>query len=159
MKVPIELRRSSPREVTLSGLGRAHITIAVVLLAAAPILGTLVYVFGRGVPPAIALTLFLGLGAVGAALVGSLRRQRELLSSGRAAVARVTSSRKVNQGKHQGQEVSYEFTILSGAMRTGKYYVEKNSPAPGAALIVLYEAENPSRSVRYPPSLVRLPRT
>jgi hypothetical protein len=95
--------------------------------------------------------------AVSALLSAALRRQWSLLAHGRPAQATVTQTKRGVPGvKTAASRVHYEFRILSGARRTGQYYVEKGAPPAGAALTVLYDPENPRRNSSYPLSLVRL---
>jgi hypothetical protein len=156
MMIPVELRRSVPREVELSAPGRLLMAAAVVLLAAAPIVSTGLYVTADNAPIWAGPAFFLGLCSAGVALMKVLHRQRELLSSGRAVVARVTATRKVHRSHgHQGIEIRHEFAVLSGARQTGRFDVTTKPPAPGSEIIVLYDAETPSRSSRYPLPLVR----
>ncbi len=89
-------------------------------------------------------------------LVRELRRQASLLSSGRAALGRVTESRRVYRHDHRAYRVEYQFSILSGATRTGHHDLNKKPPAVGSPLIVLYDPDEPCHSARYPLSLVRV---
>ncbi len=89
-------------------------------------------------------------------LVRELRQQAYMLSNGRAALGRVTESRRVYKRDHRAYRIDYEFTILSGARRSGRYEIVKNPPTTGAPLIILYDPDQPRRSRRYPLSLVRL---
>jgi len=112
----------------------------------------------KGVPlwvfPVVALGLALGTAPI--ALV--LRSQRRLLEEGRPALARVTQCRRTQSSGHSRTRVQYEFRILSGAIRTGSYEVEKNPPAAGSTLTVIYHREEPRRNARYPLPLVRTAR-
>lgn len=87
-----------------------------------------------------------------------VRRQRALLSEGRAAAAVVTKVRK-----HQGskgasyREIFYEFPVLAGTKVTGKAVA--TSPADvGGTIAVVYHPEQPTRNRPYPFSLVTLDR-
>ena len=77
-----------------------------------------------------------------------LRSQRQLLSEGRAALARVT---KHHRGEH-GKSYEYEFTTLAGRKVTGKSGPGK-SPAVGSSVWVLYDPDNPRGNAVYPFSL------
>jgi hypothetical protein len=48
--------------------------------------------------------------------------------------------------------VKYEFTALSGALRTGSFSCQ-NRLEPGTATVILYDPDNPRRAGRYPLSL------
>lgn len=100
--------------------------------------------------PIVALPLAFG----GLGLGWSIRRQLNLLSEGRPALARVTGSKRSHHGKHR---VQYEFRNLSGALVHGSYEAGKPAP-PGATLVVLYDRDNPRRAARYPLPLARLAR-
>jgi hypothetical protein len=104
------------------------------------------------VPAAVAIAL--AAGSVPIAIV--LRRQRHLLENGRAALARVTGTKKV-QHSHTGDwRIDYEWTLLSGARARGRYDTTKRPPDAGSALPILYDPDQPRHSVRYPLRLVRL---
>jgi len=109
----------------------------------------------KGVPLWVfpVVSLGLALGAAPMALV--LRAQRRLLEEGRPALARVRQCRRTQSSGHSRTRVHYEFRILSGATRTGSFEVEKNPPATGSTLTVIYHREEPRRNARYPLSLVR----
>ncbi len=88
-------------------------------------------------------------------LARGLRKQRAMLENGRAARAWVTRCERAHKGEHRVQRVHYEFKVLSGALRTGHYDVQRHPPEVGSALTVLYDPDEPQRSARYPLSLVR----
>jgi hypothetical protein len=88
-----------------------------------------------------------------------LRRQRRLLSSGRAALARVLSTEKLKGRDEAVWRVRYEWQLLKGTMHRGKYEAKKNPPAPGALIPIVYDREEPRRNARYPLPLVRITRT
>jgi hypothetical protein len=84
------------------------------------------------------------------------RRQARLLAEGRPAVATVTKARRFVGGHAGAWFVTYEWTLLNGARRSGRYQVEKNPPTVGSTLVIVYDRDNPKRSVRYPAPLARL---
>ncbi len=89
--------------------------------------------------------------AVSAALIRHiLGRHRALLEHGRAALAQVTRVRKVSTGESKGYRVYYDYTVLSGARRTGRYHVSRKPPAVGSTLTVIYDRDEPQRSAPYP---------
>ncbi len=90
------------------------------------------------------------------ALAWRLRRQRELLSEGRPALARVTHSKKVVHQHGHLYRVYYQFQMLSGATRTGQFDVSRKPPPAGATLTIVYDPDDPDRQARYPLSLVRV---
>jgi hypothetical protein len=109
----------------------------------------------QGVPLWTAFAAPAGLLAGALLIAYRLRRQRWLLEEGRPAPARVTRTKKARAGSHAGHRVEFEFPILSGAVRTGRYDVSGNPPPAGAQLTILYDPDDPGRHVRYPLSLVR----
>ncbi len=105
-------------------------------------------------PPAMAF----GLGLIGFLITLPLRKQRRLLSEGRAAPGLVTQAGKVRRGPH-GQamgKIHYEFSLLSGAVVRGTAGPVKNPPDVDAVITVLYDAEEPAQNAVYPLTLVRL---
>ena len=157
MTIPPELLRSTPRQVGLTAAGRAALLAAGVLAAAAVGLGGLTY--AREVGP-IWLPPVAGAGLLALALVLwlSVRRQRELVASGRPAVARVLGTRRhVKHGGAEHYDVTVELRLLNGAVRTAS--IRQPRPmAPGADVIVLYDTERPARLAAYPLQLARCAR-
>lgn len=88
----------------------------------------------------------------------AVRRQRSLLSEGRAACAVVTAL-KGHKGSHGESHVqmTYEFPALAGRTVIGKAATGKDTQV-GASIVVVYHPEDPARSRPYPFSLVRLGR-
>jgi hypothetical protein len=89
-------------------------------------------------------------------LILLVRRQLNLLSYGRPAVAVVIRVDKKRSDHGPYWRVQYEWTLLSGATRRGSYTVRRTPPDVGSEIVILYERDNPSRSSKYPLSLVRL---
>ncbi len=234
---PPELQRSSPREVRLTGAGRALLTIFFIFLLAAPLVGVVLYakatadhalrreliaagLDGRAevtrrwmrkgdhpryfvdyVYEAEGRTLKgrldvrrsrwekFDLGSVlpvrylpldpqrhlvpgfegtlmplwipylvSGALAGSawlltlpLKSSRRLLSEGRPAPGVVLAHRKA---QHM-TVIRYAFATLSGAIVEGKTEAQKNPPAVGSLLCVLYEQDNARNNRAYPFSLYK----
>jgi hypothetical protein len=111
----------------------------------------------RPTPPAVAAAIPAG-GLLLASVVGVIiRRQRHLLSEGRAAMARVTSVKKTGSGKETKWKVHYEWQLLSGATRSGR--TDKSRPAAeGTFVPLVYDPDNPKRHAAWPLSLVRVAR-
>ena len=86
----------------------------------------------------------------------ALRRQKRLLEEGRAALAKVVTMKKVQRQHHSVYRVRYEFRTLSGGLAKGKAEVNKNVPAEGSEITVLYHPDDPEWNTRYPLSLVRV---
>jgi hypothetical protein len=110
----------------------------------------------EGVPFWIAPLAVAGCGLGSFLLVWKVRRERRLLSEGRAAVARVTRSKRVWRGKHRMNHVHYEFKVLSGAARTGWYETNRQPPPEGTEVVILYDPYDNRRQARYPMHLVRI---
>jgi hypothetical protein len=85
----------------------------------------------------------------------ALRRQWMLLAEGRPAQAQVTVSKKVRHQHGAHYQVSYEFRLMSGATRTGRYDSQKSPPASGTTIQVVYNPDRPEHSMPYPLALVR----
>jgi hypothetical protein len=87
-----------------------------------------------------------------------VRRQRTLLSEGRAARAVVTTVTK-NQGSHgeAHRAMTYTFPVLAGSTATGKAGTGKDTQI-GTSIFVVYDPENPAHNRPYPFSLVTLDR-
>jgi hypothetical protein len=110
----------------------------------------------RGFPiwtiPIVSLSLLLAAAAV----ARSVRRQWILLSEGRAAQARVISTKKVHRDhKRTAFRVSYEFQTLSGAKQTSRCEVGKTPPPIGTQIPIVYHRDKPQWSAAYPLQLVR----
>lgn len=90
-----------------------------------------------------------------AGLAYALRRESRLLAEGRAALARVTESKRIRYGQGSSTRIRYEFTLPGGSTRRGKYDANCAAPAAGATIVVLYDPEEPRRLGRYPLSLVK----
>jgi len=113
---------------------------------------------GERIPVVVAPVAFLSFAAGGVAIIFGTRRQMSLLSNGRPAIARVTGSRRIKGGTHgkrDVQRVAYEFRLLSGAVRTGRFETPRAAPQTGSEIVVLYDPDNPKRSRKYPLSLVK----
>jgi hypothetical protein len=105
--------------------------------------------------PAFVIPQALVLAAI--LLVVLIRRQSRLLSEGRAALATVMKAEKVVIKGKTTWRVHYEWMLLSGAKRTGRYKFEKKEPPPPGSLIpIVYDRDEPSRHAKYPLSLVRI---
>jgi hypothetical protein len=86
-----------------------------------------------------------------------VRRQSNLLTYGRPAVAVVTKVEKKRTDKGTVWRVHYEWTLLSGAKRRGRYkHGKKEPPAVGTTIPIVYDRDQPARNSRYPLSLVAL---
>ncbi len=93
--------------------------------------------------------------AVAAALIAFFRRQSSLLSHGRAALARVTKLEKKSSEYGTAWRVHYEWRLLSGAKRQGRYlHSGKQPPAVGTMIPIVYDRDQPLRHSKYPFRLV-----
>ncbi len=147
-----ELRRGESR-----GL-RAGARIAVRYVPSQPATNWLPGHEPRGVPLWVVPLVPTCALSAGLLLAYALRKQRAFLATGRAALARVTRHERAHKGEHGVDRVWYEFKVLSGAMRTGHYDVQRTPPEVGSTLIVLYDPDAPEKNVRYPLALVRTTR-
>jgi hypothetical protein len=68
-------------------------------------------------------------------------------------LAVVTGSRKVQHQHGAYFTVTYEFRLMSGAPRQGSFQAQKNPPAAGTRVLVIYDRERPEHNRRYPLAL------
>jgi hypothetical protein len=79
------------------------------------------------------------LGALG--IVARIRRQSQLLGYGRAALAVITKGEKKRSDEGTYWRVLYEWTLLSGGKRRGRYnHGKKQPPAVGTTIPILYDS-------------------
>ena len=102
------------------------------------------------------LAVFGGCGLVALCLMLLVKRQSNLLTYGRPALAIVRKVEKKKSDKGAYWRVQYEWTLLSGATRTGQYTQHKSPPEVGATIPIVYDRDQPSRSRKYPLSLVTI---
>jgi hypothetical protein len=150
--------RAIPREVRLTLAGRVIVALAAILFAAGVLAFPLLFVSARqaGAPPTwvpFVVSAALILLSVLCRLL--VNRERHLVSEGRAAPAIVTGHFK-RHSSHGGTHryIKYEYRLLSGAVMKGRMSVGK-LPAPGSVICVLYDPNEPRRTSRCPPTLVR----
>jgi hypothetical protein len=106
-----------------------------------------------------AFVLPAGAVLVALALAAQIRRQSRLLTYGRPAVATVTKVEKKRSDKGTYWRVHYEWTLLSGGKRQGRYnHGKKLPPAVGTTIPIVYDRDQPSRHGKYPLSLVAVSR-
>jgi hypothetical protein len=86
----------------------------------------------------------------------TLRRQRRLLSEGRAAIGTVTEWKGFRRGRQSGYRVEYEFKVLSGATQRSRVETKKKPPEAGSSSTILYDPDNPKKIAVYPMQLVRI---
>jgi hypothetical protein len=170
MTIPTELLRSIPRETALTAAGKAVAGVTAVLLFGSVLVSAALFAVAlrasdrliaaeRSKPLLLMAPLALMAGAAaGLGLVFIIRRQRRLLSEGRAAIARVTASttrKRGAHGSHSTNRVVYEFELGGGRVRSGRYETQKAAPPIGGEFVVLYDPDRPERSAKYPLALVR----
>ncbi len=109
----------------------------------------------QGVQFRIIPLIVLPLCAAGSLIMFRMHRQRQLLTSGRVTFAHVTEARKFQHSQGSGYHVHFEFHLLSGARRTGRFNVHKDPPEVGSPVAILYDPDDPERYERYPLPLVR----
>ena len=109
--------------------------------------------------PATAVPLACGVAAFAMILV--VRRQWNLLESGRPTLATVTKIDKKRSDHGTYWVVHYEWSTLNGATRLGKYRhgSKRTVPSVGEVMPILYDRDNTFRSRKYPMTFVtvRLP--
>jgi hypothetical protein len=140
----------------------AHIApgarLRVEYLASAPAMSWLAGRPPQGVPMWLAPLVAVPLVTTGIVLLVVVNRRRRLLTYGRATEARVTGSKRFSRGSHggHGYHVEFEFRLLSGARRTGRFNVPKDPPAEGAPVVIVYDPDEPGRVMRYPAGMFRV---
>ena len=103
------------------------------------------------------LAIFAACGIAAVLLVLRLKRQSNLLTYGRPALAVIRKVEKKKSDKGSYWRVQYEWTLLSGATRQGHYTTHgKNPPEVGATIPIVYDRDEPMRSGKYPLSLVTI---
>ena len=104
-----------------------------------------------------ATIVLVGCGVAAIAMIHAVRRQKNLLAYGRPAMATVTKVEKKATDKGTVWMVHYEFTILTGATRGGKFQQgKKNLPAIGDPVPVVYDRDDSHRHSKYPMGLVKV---
>jgi hypothetical protein len=111
-------------------------------------------------PPALPMWLpFVVSAAIalgGVTCVFWLSFERRLVREGRAApaiVTKITTHHTSHGGNHR--DMRYEFLLLSGAAAVGKSRAPRKTPAVGSVICVVYDPDQPRRSLPYPAKLVR----
>jgi hypothetical protein len=90
-------------------------------------------------------------------LATMVRRQVNLLTYGRSATAVVKSVEKKRSENGTFWRVNFEWTLLSGATRKGRYsHTKKQPPEIGTEIPVVYDRDEPSKYGKYPLKLVAL---
>jgi hypothetical protein len=139
--------------VRLNVAGAAVVVIAVLLVAG----GMWAEIHLHEKPRWPALAVFAPGCLAALSLIVVVRRQSNLLTYGRPALAtiRQVERKKSDNGTHW--RAHYEWRLLSGATRTGRYdHHRKPPPAVGAVIPIVYDRDRPERHSRYPLPLVRL---
>ena len=91
------------------------------------------------------------------AIVLHVRRQMNLLEYGRPATAVVTKVEKKRSDYGTYWRVHYEWTVMSGGKRQGRYnHGKKQPPVVGTQIPIVYDREQPARKAKYPFWLVTL---
>lgn len=104
--------------------------------------------------PAAILILACALIVLGVVL--RIRRQADLLANGRLAQATVTTVEK-KRGQHGTTwRVTYQWHMLSGAIRSSRYEASGRPPIVGTSIPLLYDRDEPVRQRVYPFDLVKL---
>jgi uncharacterized protein DUF3592 len=103
------------------------------------------------------LAVFGACGLTALWLMLLVKRQSNLLTYGRPALAVVRKVEKKKSDKGTYWRVQYEWTLLSGATQQGHYTTHgKNPPVVGATIPIVYDRDQPARNRKYPLSLVTI---
>jgi hypothetical protein len=95
-------------------------------------------------------------------IVLSIRRQIDLLTDGRPAVARVIgSSRRYRENLlrphgRRVQVVRYEFRLSNGSLIQGRLDNGGRALAPDTEFIIVYDPDHPGRKTRYPTPVLKI---
>lgn len=109
----------------------------------------------NAMPRVLPFVVGVAIASLGLVFLAALHRQRQMLSDGRVAPARVTGHTSHQSGHSKHRAMTYEFTVLSGAMETGKAGTSAKPPSIGSVICVIYDPEKPKRNRPYPFELVR----
>jgi uncharacterized protein DUF3592 len=113
----------------------------------------------RREPDWLATVVPLAAGAAALALILSVRRQWNLLMYGRPAIATVTRVEKKRTHEGTFWRVHYEWTLMTGATRTGRStHHRKHPPAVGEHITIVHDRDNTHRSSEYPMPFVSVRR-
>jgi len=161
-RLPVLLLKPTPRHVRLTAAGAAVVLVAIALVAGGMWAEAQLYrlaqiseTHGESRRPPFAVLTVCGIGALALMLV--VRRQSNLLAYGRPALATVRQVEKKKSDKGTYWRVHFEWTLLSGATRSGRYHHHrKQPPAVGAVIPIVYDRDRPQRHSKYPLPLVRL---
>jgi hypothetical protein len=90
-------------------------------------------------------------------MAACIRRQLEILRNGKPAMATITSVKKRMSDHGTYWRVEYQWRLLDGATRTGRYnHSKRRAPEIGATIPIVYDRDEPKRSRKYPLSLVAI---
>lgn len=96
----------------------------------------------------------------GYSVYAKLRRQQELVSEGRAVLARVLKVKRVRyggvHGAHSTHRAEVEFPLLNGSVQKARVDLGRRAPSADSTLVIVYDRENPKKVLRYPACFVRL---
>jgi hypothetical protein len=158
MTIPDELRRSTPRPVSLTPLGKAAVTAFVLLIAL--FLAEIAWVqthgdAGHGLPRAaggVGIYLLILL----AVYLRRLPRQWRLLVSGRWAVARTTGElKRVGPTAMRRYRLKCEFSLLSGGRTKATIEARRALPA-NTEVAIVYDPDEPGKAMVYPTKLLKI---
>jgi hypothetical protein len=103
------------------------------------------------------LAIFAACGIAAVLLMLLIKRQSNLLTYGRPALAVIRKVERKKSDKGSYWRVQYEWTLLSGATRQGHYTTHgKTPPVVGATIPIVYDRDQPTRNRKYPLSLVAI---
>lgn len=158
MTIPNELKRTGPRDVSLTLVGKAAVLGAVVVPFAGLVWAILSY---RAVETRLAVAfLFVAINFL--VNIGfftwRLSRDHRLLSTGRAAIATTAagSKRKWFGGhRHRRYQLQCEFAPPGGAKLAAKLRT-RHPVAPMSEIVILYDPDEPTNAILYPSRLLKI---
>jgi hypothetical protein len=109
----------------------------------------------RREPAWLATVVPLAAGAAALLMIVAVRRQWNLLAYGKPAIATITKVEKKRSNEGTFWRVHYEWTLMTGATRRGKYiHRKKHPPSVGDHITILHDRDNTHRSIKYPLAFV-----
>jgi hypothetical protein len=179
MTIPAELKRSTPRPVSLSAAGWKAIRTYGLKAAVVAAVGAYIWISGgAGIYSAAdmgsLMVLRAGAGClVLAVAIGRLgiRRQSQLLRYGRAAIARVTLDvtphgltrygltrcwQRLRYGSGGAHRLRCEFRMMDGGTGTATVETGGRNIAADAEIVILYDPDQPESAVMYPVRMLKI---
>ncbi len=186
MTIPTELKRSTPRSVSLTTTGKVKVAYRCLLFVL--LVAQVTYIMAQPHAGAGSSTSWLGSGGsslsplwlgprlgLGLVIFGCIgfwqyRRQMHLLANGRAVIARVTDDSGLWFGKwrrpswmptpvrRRGRQthVRCEFPLPGGGVCRTHVFSSTSRPGPNDEIVVVYDPDEPQKAMGYPPILLKV---